>query len=303
MLKDLKELPKISDSVSFLYIEYAKIEQDNFSIKIVQGDSEIPVPVTQFCTLFLGPGISITHQAVKICADMGVLLIWYGENLSFYYAHGLGETKSSSNLLKQIEYFSDDEKHLEIVRKMYKLRFSDLDMSTLSLKQMQSMEGVRVRSLYNQFAKLYGVQWNGRTYKKDRYENSDSINKAITYGCSLLYGICHSVILSMGYSPAIGFIHIRNQRSFVFDIADLYKGEFIIPLAFQIVKEDSNNIEKRLRKECHKIFGQKKLLQRIAKDLQYLFGSVDADNEKEEGRLWGITSELEYGRNYGELDK
>lgn len=299
MLKDLKELPKITDSISYIYIEAGRIVQDSFSIKIIKESGEISLPVTNFCVLFLGPGTSITHQAVKICAESGVLIIWCGENLNSFYASGNGETRSGKNLMRQVEYFSNEEKHINVVRKMYQLRFPKIDMINMSIEQMRGIEGTRVRSFYKECSKVYNVPWVGRSYDKNNIKSGDLVNQCITYGDQLLYAICHAIIITMGFSPTIGFIHINNIRSFVFDIADLYKSEFVIPIAFKVASYNSGNSEGLMRREFHKQVGEKKLLKKIVTDLEYLFGE-EIKEELIEGNLWTENGEIEFGKNYGE---
>ena len=305
MLKDFKELPRVSDSISYLYIEFARIEQDNFSIKAVRENGEIPIPITAFCVIFLGPGTSITHQAIKICAEVGTLIVWVGQNLNYFYASGFGETRSSRNLLKQVKYFSDDDLHLDVVRKMYHLRFPQVDMSDKTIAQMRGMEGTRVKSIYSTYSKAFGVPWHGRDYKKGDYMKSDMINQAITYSNNLLYGVCKSVVVSLGYNVSLGFIHTGNVLSFIYDLSDLYKMETTVPASFKTVS--ILNRQKRgeldynlLRKNLYEFFNDRDLLKRIPKDLDYLFDGSELENINEDGALWdGNNGEVVFGKNYG----
>lgn len=305
MIKDFKELPRVSDSISYLYIEFARIEQDNFSIKAVRETGEISIPITAFCVLFLGPGTSITHQAIKICAEVGVLVVWVGQNLNYFYASGFGETRSSRNLLKQVEFYSNECLHIEVVRKMYCLRFPGVDMSDKTIAQMRGMEGTRVKTIYSTYSKLFGVSWHGRDYKKGDYLKSDMINQAITYSNNLLYGVCKSVVISLGYNPSLGFIHTGNILSFIYDLSDLYKMETTVPASFKTVsmlnKMGRKDLDYNLlRKNLYEFFNEKDLLKKIPKDLDYLFEGIDIENINEDGALWnGKNEEVVFGKNYG----
>lgn len=307
MLKDFKELPRVSDSISYLYIEFARIEQDNFSIKAVRENGEIPIPITAFCVLFLGPGTSITHQAIKICAEVGVLIVWVGQNLNYFYASGFGETRSSRNLLKQVKYFSDENLHLEVVRKMYGLRFNNMDMRDKTIAQMRGMEGTRVKTIYTTYSKSFGVSWHGRDYKKGDYTKSDMVNQALTYTNNLLYGVCKSVIISLGYNASLGFIHTGNILSFVYDLADLYKMEMTVPASFKTVsmlnKQGRTDLDYQLlRKNLYEFFNDRELLKRIPKDLEYLFNGSEIENINEDGALWDGSTEVVFGKNYGGIE-
>ena len=80
-----------------------------------------------------------------------------------------------------------------------------------------------------------------------------------------------------GYSPALGFIHTGKMLSFVYDIADLYKVDEIVPLAFQTVAESDQNVERRARLASRDMFRKTKLLERVIPDIrEVLHGRHDS---------------------------
>ena len=79
MPKDLHELPKLRDSISYLYFEHAVIEQEDASIVVIQENGRIPVPISSVTCLLLGPGTRVTHAAIKAMAENGCMVIWCGE--------------------------------------------------------------------------------------------------------------------------------------------------------------------------------------------------------------------------------
>ena len=298
-MKNFQELPKLKDSISYLYFEYAVIEQDDLSIAAICRDGKTPIPVAATTCLLLGPGTSITHAAIKTIAEAGCQVVWCGEFASRFYASGLGETHSAKNLLLQAEYCMDPEKHLLVAKRMYSLRFPGIDTADKTLQQLRGMEGYRVKKVYELQSKITGVKWTKRNYKPDAWEKSDPINKALSESNALLYGICHAAIVSMGFSPALGFIHTGNSRSFVYDIADLYKTETTIPASFEAVSM-GRNVHKNIRRLCRQRFVSTKLLERIPKDLASLFESNDDVSEPQKaGALWEREGEVPSGRNYG----
>lgn len=163
MIKDLHILPKIRDSLSYLYIEKAVIERENHAIVILRGKERIPVPISTLTVLLLGPGTSITHAAMKVIAENGCMAIWCGEDATKFYGYGMGETKSSERLLKQAEWLVDPEKHMLVVRRMYKLRFGNVPIENMTLEQIRGMEGVRVRETYKLYASKFHVKSEGKT--------------------------------------------------------------------------------------------------------------------------------------------
>ena len=298
-MKDLQELPKLRDSISYIYLEHAKIEQDDLSIVAIRKDGRIPIPVAATTCLLLGPGPSVTHAAIRTMEENGCMVIWCGEKATRFYASGMGETRSSKNLLLQAQCCVDPDKHMQVVRKMYALRFPGINTDGMTLQQIRGMEGIRVRKTYEMFGKNTGVKWKKRTYKSDSWEASDTINQALSEANAMLYGVCHAAIVSMGFSPGLGFIHTGKQLSFVYDIADLYKTETTIPAAFEAVAR-GGDVHKDLRLLCRKYFGIAHLMDRIPKDLVTLFGDMEGgENALSAGDLWSEEGVVEGGKNYG----
>jgi len=281
-MQDLHELPKLRDSLSYLYIEHAIVERKDSSIEFIQKAGRTQAPVAALCVLMLGPGTSISHAAIKVLAESGCLVVWTGEDATRCYAQGLGETRKGYHLLRQAELCSDPGLRLGVIRRMYQKRFPGPLPADLTLEQIRGMEGARVRSAYYQASKTYGVPWHGRRYDRGNWSRADPINRALSAANALLNGICHAAIVSGGYSPGLGFIHTGRQTSFVYDIADLYKAEISIPLAFQTAAESEEHVDGRVRKACRQRFKDVRLLERILPDIDNLLG-VDSASIPPEG--------------------
>lgn len=269
-MRDLHELPKLRDSLSYLYVEHAVLNQKQKAIELFREDGTARVPIADLSVLFLGPGTSITHAAVKALADGGCSVIWTGEEMTRFYAQGVGETRRAAHVLWQAELASDPIRRMEVVGRMYRFRFAEELPPGLSLPQVRGMEGVRVRDAYARASRDYGVPWRGRRYDRTEWGRSDPINRALSAANALLNGLCHAAIVSGGYSPALGFIHTGKQLSFVYDIADLYKVEVTIPLAFRAVAEAPAHAEKEVRRLCREQFREVRLLDRIVPDIDAL---------------------------------
>ena len=301
MPKDLHELPKLRDSISWLYFEHAVIEQEDSSIVVLQGDGIIPVPVSSLTCLLLGPGTSVTHAAVKAMAENGCMVVWCGEYGQRYYAFGMGETRSAANLLLQAKRCMDPDAHMAVVRRMYEIRFPKVPTKNLTLQQIRGMEGVRVRQTYQTEAKRCGIKWSARQYKQTNWEDSDEINRALSIANAILYGVCQAAIISLGFSPGLGFVHTGKQLSFVYDIADLYKTETSIPAAFEAVRTHPDDLERTVRRLMRQKITRIGLLKRIADDITWLFNvSVEDehDNHENVGNLWNGEEEIEGGKNH-----
>lgn len=280
-MKDLHVLPKVRDSLSYLYVEHCRIDQEDKAIALHDANGKVPVPCANLTTLLVGPGTAITHAAVRTLAENGCLVLWTGEMGVRFYAQGMGETRASRNLLHQARLCSIPELRLQVVRRMYEMRFIEPLAADLTLQQIRGKEGIRVRESYAQASRETGVPWSGRSYKSTSWYDADPVNRALSAANSCLYSLCHAAIVSAGYSPALGFIHTGKMLSFVYDIADLYKADLTIPFAFRIVAEDVMNLESRVRHACREIFREQKLLQRVVPDIETSLSVVAPEKEEE----------------------
>lgn len=305
-MKDLHMLPKVRDSLSYLYVEHCRVDQEAKAIALHDADGKTPVPCASLTSLILGPGTSITHAAVRTLADNGCLVLWSGEGAVRFYAQGMGETRSSRNLLRQSKLYSNSRTHLQVVFRLYEMRFDEHLAPGLTLQQVRGKEGIRVRETYAQASRDTGVPWNGRSYKRDGWWQSDPVNRALSTANACMYGICHAAIVSAGYSPALGFIHTGKMLSFVYDVADLYKTEISIPIAFSAAASGSQDLERRVRHACRDAFNEQRILQRIVPDIAKALDVNPNDDDQQfdfdealPGGLWDPVEEaVSGGVNY-----
>jgi CRISPR-associated protein Cas1 len=269
-IRNLHELPKFRDGLSYLYLEHCRVERAQNAIELLDKEGRTVIPAACLAVLLLGPGTSITHEAIKTLADNGCLINWCGEEGVRFYAQGVGETRKGYRLIRQAELVSDPQKRLQVVRRMYQFRFDvELDPD-LTLEQIRGMEGARVRRAYAEASQRYNVLWFGRNYDRQRWHHSDPINRALSAANACLNGLCHAAIVSAGYSAGLGFIHTGKQLSFVYDVADLYKTRLTVPLAFQLTAESPLQLETRVRRACRDLFHTHRLLGRILNDIEQL---------------------------------
>lgn len=288
---DLKGLPQFRDGLSYIFIERGRIERNDSSIAWYGPDGAVALPVATLAAIYLGPGCTITHAAVTVLSQNGVSIVWTGEGAVRFYASGLGKTRSARNIERQAAAWADPEEKIAIVRRLYEFRFGEELDPDLTLQQIRGKEGVRVRTAYQRAAKKHGIIWKGRAYDRSDWRASDNVNKALSAGNSALYGICHSAIVTLGFSPALGFLHSGKQLSFVYDIADLYKSTYVVPLAFAAASEISHDIERHMRVLLRDKFKQERFLGTVVDDLYRLFGLTEVedpyiDDEAKPGDIW-----------------
>ena len=300
-MQKLHIVPRFDDSLTYVYAEHVRVDRTGGSIGLWDqaGITEVPVAATR--VLMLGPGTSITHEAIKTLADNNCLLIWCGEEMVRFYAQGIGGTRSARRILHQARLVSDPDTRATVVRRMYAHRFSELIPADLTIEQVRGLEGQRVRETYRRLSEETGVPWHGRSYDRGQWRSADPVNRAVSAANSCLYGLCHAAILSAGYSAALGFIHTGKQLSFVYDIADLYKSEVSLPAAFGVAADDEPHVERRVRLAMRDAFRRSKLIDRIIPDIR---GLLEDDTDEQElrtydddparpGRLWGPEGEAE----------
>lgn len=271
-------LPRVTDKYPYLYLERGRLEVDDSSVKWLDAQGEcVHLPVATISCLLLGPGTSITHEAVKVAAAANCSLCWVGEDSLLFYAAGVTPTSHTRNMQRQAFLAADEALSLEVARAMFSRRFPHADIKKKTLPELMGMEGLRVREFYLETAQKYGVGWKGRSFVPGKFELSDLANQILTATNAALYGIVASVVHSLGYSPHLGFVHSGSPLPFVYDIADLYKGEFCIELAFSLCKDLAGRYD---RYAVSSAFREKViangLLERLAKDIDMLLGEKSA---------------------------
>lgn len=284
---DLQALPQVKDRMTFLYLEHCTLERQDGAITVTDENGVVHIPAAAISVLLLGPGTRVTHRAMELMGDTGVGAVWVGEHGVRYYAHGRPLTTRANLLIRQAELVSNTRKHLDVVRKMYQLRFPDENVAHLTMQQLRGREGSRVRNVYRAYAKETGVAWNGRVYNPDDFSSGDAVNQALSAGHACLYGLAHAVIVALGCAPGLGFIHVGHERSFVYDIADLYKSEITIPIAFQTAAEAPEDLPAIVRRRVRDAMVSARILERMVHDIRWLLSPAEESMEPEEAiYLW-----------------
>lgn len=262
-LPKLKPLP-MKDRVSIVFVERGQIDVlDGAFVVVDSGNIRTHIPVGGLACLALEPGTRVSHAAAVLAARVGCLLLWVGEGGVRLYAAGQPGGARSDRLLYQARLALDDTARLRIVRKMYAIRFGEEPPERRSIDQLRGIEAARVRRAYQVFAQRYGVTWRGRRYDPSDWSGSDPANVCLSAATACLYGVTEAAILAAGYAPAIGFLHWGKPRSFVFDIADLFKFDTVAPVAFRVAARGGTNLEREVRIQCRDAFRTTRLLQKL----------------------------------------
>ncbi len=263
MLPNLKPLP-MKDRVSMLFVQYGQIDVlDGAFVVIDQTGVRTHIPVGSVACILLEPGTRVSHAAVHLASTVGTLLVWVGEAGVRLYASGQPGGARADRLLYQARLALEDGLRLKVVRKMYEMRFHEPSPERRSIEQLRGIEGARVRETYKLLARQYGVTWQSRNYDRHEWDAADIPNRCLSTATSCLYGITEAAVLAAGYAPAVGFIHTGKPLSFVYDIADLFKFETVVPVAFRIAAKKPQQPEREVRLACRDAFRASHLLERI----------------------------------------
>jgi CRISPR-associated protein Cas1 len=167
----------------------------------------------------------------------------------------------------------DDDARLKVVRKMYAMRFKEEPPARRSVEQLRGIEGVRVRKMYELLAQRHGVTWSRRNYDYTEWNNSDVPNRCLSAATACLYGITEAAVLAAGYAPAVGFIHTGKPLSFVYDIADVFKFDTVVPVAFRIAATGPSQPEIAVRHACRDVFRETRLLGKIIPTIEEILAA------------------------------
>ena len=258
------EVIPIKERSSMLFLQYGRLDVEDGALVLVdERGIRMHIPVGGIACILLEPGTTVTHAAIALAASCGTLLLWIGEGGVRLYSAGQPGGARADRLLYQARLALDDTLRLKVVRAMYRYRFQEEPAQKRSVEQLRGIEGARVRALYQQLARQYGLKWDKRRYDQNDWDLADPLNKAVSVANHCLYGVCEAAVLAAGYAPAIGFIHTGKPLSFVYDIADLIKFETVIPAAFQVAARKSSDIARDVRYECRNSFRKHKTLAKL----------------------------------------
>ena len=252
-----------------VFVERAQIDvRDGACVAIDADGVRTHIPIGGIACLMLEPGARISHAAVALAGRAGTLVTWVGEGGVRLYSAGQPGGARSDNLLWQARLALDDSARLRVVRAMYARRFGEDPPSKRSIDQLRGIEGQRVRHAYDLLADRHGVKWTRRKYDVTDWGSGDVANRCLSSATACLHGLSEAAVLAAGYAPAIGFLHTGKPRSFVYDIADIWKLDTVVPEAFRVAAKAQQGTlqmapERAVRLACRDAFRKSGLLNKI----------------------------------------
>ena len=268
-----KPIP-LKDRSQLVFVERARLDvQDGAFVAVNADGTRTHIPVGGLAGLMLEPGARISHAAIALAARVGTLVTWIGEAGVRFYSAGHPGGARADKLLWQASIALNPEARLRVVRRMYEIRFGEAAPTRRSIDQLRGIEGVRVRKSYALFAQTHGVRWRGRNYDPGNWAAADIPNRCVSAATACLHGLTEAAVLTAGYAPAIGFLHTGKPLSFVYDIADLWKLQTVVPEAFRVAglhqrgKLDMHP-DRAVRLACRDAFRKSGLLGKIIPQIE-----------------------------------
>lgn len=275
-------LPRVSDQLAFTYIDRARIERDDNGVHAIfrteeRGVERVYLPTASTAAFLIGPGTSITQPAASQILRDGAVIVFSGESGAHFHGSLIHDGLTTRWLHLQASQWSDPDSRARVAKRLYVARFSDPAIAQdKTIDQLRGMEGHRVKQAYRTMSQRHGIPFR-RAYNPRDFDESDPVNQALTTANHILYGVVHSVVCALGASPALGFIHTGAQRSFVYDIADLYKLETAVPSAFAAAAGGQDAV-KTVRRLMRQNWRMLRLTPRIVADIQQ---TLDPDGSRQ----------------------
>jgi CRISPR-associated protein Cas1 len=268
----LETLSPARDRWTPIYLEHGRLEVDDSSVKWIGADMTVlRLPVATLSAILLGPGTTITHAAIKACAECNTPICWIGEDCLRFYSFGLTPNHDNERARLHAASWADRRRRETIARRMFALRFGEAVAQERTIRELRGMEGLRVRTLYAELGARFGVTWKGRNYDKSNWNLADNINRAISAANASLYAVCCAVVCTLGYIPSLGMIHDSGPLALVYDVADLYKESTSLPAAFEAISLDPGDRGDLVRRLLKARVEQQRLMQRMPEQLEELF--------------------------------
>lgn len=273
-----------ADRHGLLWLEYGRLSVDEGTLRFVAAKSEsldageYAIPYQAVSMILLGPGTSITHDVFRLCARHGVLLAAVGEGgVKCYTAPPLGQGRSDV-ARAHAERWANSTRRLDTARRLYAWRFGRV-LPHRDIETLRGIEGARIKESYKLTAQRFGIEWKGRRYDRQDPGAADLPNQAINHAATFVEAAAELAVAAVGAIPPLGFIHEESSNAFTLDLADLYRVDLTLPLAFGAARAcldgKSDNIEREVRARAASLFRKEKLIPRMIDRIKELFDVND----------------------------
>lgn len=240
----------------------------------------LQVPHQAVSMILLGPGSSVTHDALRLLARHGTLMAAVGvDGVRTYTAPPLMPDRSDV-ARRQAELWGSPRRRISVARHMYALRLGEI-LPHRDLDTLRGIEGARVKTIYHLMADKYGIEWNGRHYDRSNPDATDTPNQAINHAATAVQGAAAIAVQSLAAIPQLGFIHEDSGQAFVLDIADLYRDTVTLQIAFSVAKNvasgDDTSIDRLVRREASVVFRKQSVISSMIDKIKLVLRTEEQD--------------------------
>ncbi len=244
---------------------------------LTPGDYAIPLQGVSL--ILLGPGSTVSHDALRLLAYARTALAAVGEDgVRIYTAPPLLPDRSDL-ARRHALLWSDQKQRLKIAGQMYAWRFGKV-IPHRSIDVMRGIEGARMKESYSLQAQRIGVNWQGRRYNRNNPNSADLPNQALNHAASAVEAAAAIAVAATATIPQLGFIHEDPGQSFVLDISDLYRDKITIPCAFRAAKFVNDNPSDSIERETRRLTGKEMVRQQVIpamiENIKSLFSNPEA---------------------------
>lgn len=273
-----------ADRHGLLWLEYGKLSVEDGTLRFVAAKSETldagdyAIPYQAVSMILLGPGTSLTQDVLRLCARHGTLIAAVGEGgVKSYTAPPMGHGRSDV-ARRHADRWADPALRLDTARRLYAWRFGRI-LPHRDIETLRGIEGARIKESYKLVAQRFGIHWQGRRYDRQNPNAADLPNQALNHAATFVEAAADLAVAAVGALPPLGFIHEDSSNAFTLDVADLYRVDLTLPLAFAAVRAfqagETENLEREVRRRATKLFRQEKLIPRMIDRIKELFDVDD----------------------------
>lgn len=277
-----------ADRHGLIWLSRGKLFVEDGTLRFMCTDSDdlsagdYAIPYQNVSLILLGPGSTVSHDALRILARHGTLLAAVGEGgVKFYTAPPMGQGRSEV-ARAQARLWADDSERLSVARRMYAFRFGKI-LPHRDIAVLRGIEGARMKETYKLAADRFRVPWDGRRYDRSNPNGTDIPNQAINHAATFVECAADVAVAAVGALPPLGFIHEDSSNAFTLDIADLFRAEVTIPMAFKVARKALDDpgliLERALRREAAAEFRRTKLISRMIDRIKELLHVDDGGSD------------------------
>lgn len=269
-----------TDRHGLVWLDRGRLEVEDGCLRFVTaGGGELAagdyqIPHQSLSIVLLGPGSSVTHDALRLLARHGCALAAIGEGAVRFYTAPPLMPDTSALAREQVRLWADPKSRIEVARAMFAIRFGEI-VRTRDIEVLRGQEGARIKRSYQLAAERHGVRWKGRDYDRDHPNAGDLPNQALNHAASAMRAAAAVAVASVGAIPQLGFIHEDSGQAFVLDIADLHRHDITLDIAFGAAKEAEKRgdpVERLTRQRAARLFRQRDVIASMIDRIKGLIG-------------------------------